>query len=352
MTRPLTAEERAKKAAAGKTARNQGAAARSREVKRHTQAAERADVLKDRRSESEVTWLPVTACFRDLTYQRQSNEARVRKMRDEFDPDLLGVVTLSDRGVADRDGLRYAILDGGHRVDLYLLMGWEDQKILAQVYKDLTIQQEAHIYEEMNSERVRPTTINLFLARVVAREPGAVLLKEAIEAGGAVVSTDYRPGSRYFRAIAEAERVFRVAGPEVVRQAVWCMTEAWGGREEQDTYPGSVFSGIAYILHNFKGRVDVLTLAEKLKDVTPHLIMNQAKAMRDVVHLAPVVCTASVITQVYNKFLRSRRLPDVPTRGWGKSTYQVLAELRQSVDVPYIMVEGKIPTPGEITKGV
>jgi len=334
--------------------RRSAAAKRSnatRQRQREEKALERADVLKDLRSQSEITWVPVTMCFRDMTYQRPTNEARVRKMRDEFDPDLLGVVTLSDRG-PQSDGLQYAILDGGHRVDLYLLMEWHDQKILSQVYHDLSIEQEAHIYSVMNSERVRPTTINLFLARVAAHEPAACLLKEAIEAGGAIISTDYRPGSRYFRAIAEAERVFKVAGPEVVRQAVWCMTEAWAGREEQDTYPGSVFSGIAYIIHNFKGRVDVLTLADKLKDVTPHLIMNQAKAMRDVIKQPPVVCTASVITQVYNKFLRSRRLPDVPTKGWGKSTHQVLLELRQSVDVPYIMVEGKIPTPGEVEHGV
>ncbi len=39
------------------------------------------------------------------------------------------------------------------------------------------------------------------------------------------------------------------------------------------------------------------------------------------------------------------------TKGWGKSTHQVLLELRQSVNVPYIMVEGKIPTPGEVERG-
>jgi len=323
----------------------------TRQRQREEKALERADVLRDLRSQSEITWVPVSMCFRDMIYQRPTNEARVRKMRDEFDPDLLGVVTLSDRG-PQPDNLQYAILDGGHRVDLYHLMDWTDQRILSQVYKDLTIQQEAHIYSVMNSERVRPTTLNLFLARVASKDPAACLLKEAVEAGGAVLSTDYRPGSRYFRAIAEAERVFKVAGPEVVRQAVWCMTEAWADRGEQDTYPGSVFSGIAYILHNFKGRVDVLGLAEKLKDVTPHLIMNQAKAMRDVVKMPPVVCTASVIAQVYNKFLRSRRLPDVPTKGWGKSIHQTVLELRQSIDVPYVMVEGKIPTPGEVEKGV
>ena len=345
--RKTPAELTAAKSRAGKAAGNQSAAAKAREAKRHEEATAKADVLRDLRSDSEITWVPVTACFRDMTYQRATNEARVRKMRDEFDPDLLGVVTLSDR-----KNDTFAILDGGHRVDLYRLMEWDDQKILAQVYKDLTIQQEAHIYSIMNSERVRPTTLNLFLARTAANDPAACLLKEAIEAGGAVLSTDYRPGARYFRAIAEAERVFKVAGPEVVRQAVWCMTEAWSSRQEQDTYPGSVFSGVAYIIHHFRGRVDVLTLADKLKDVTPHLIMNQSKAMKDVTRQQMVVCTASIIAQVYNKFLRSRRLPDVPTTGWGKSHHQVLAELRQSVDVPYIMVQGKIITPGEVEKGV
>lgn len=346
-TSKASTEVSATKSRAGKAATNQSAAVKAREAKRHAAAAERADVLKDLRSDSEITWVPVTACFRDMTYQRPTNEARVRKMRDEFDPDLLGVVTLSYRGNS-----KYAILDGGHRVDLYLLMEWTDQKILAQVYKDLTLQQEAHIYAIMNSERVRPTTLNLFLARVAANDPAATLLKEAVEAGGAVLSTDYRPGARYFRAIAEAERVFRVTGPEVVRQAVWCMTEAWSSRQEQDTYPGSVFSGVAYILHHFKGRVDVLTLAEKLKDTTPGLIMNQAKAMRDVTKQAQVVCSATVIAQHYNKFLRSRRLPEVPTKGWGKTLHQTLAELRQSVNVPYIMIEGHIATPGEIERGV
>lgn len=349
-TRKTPEEVTEAKRRAGQASRSQTAAAKAREAKRHAAAAERADVLRDLRSDSEITWVPVTQCFRDMTYQRPTNEARVRKMRDEFDPDLLGVVTLSDRG--EKSIPRYAILDGGHRVDLYVLMDWNDQQILSQVYKDLTLQQEAHIYAIMNSERVRPTTLNLFLARVAANEPAAVLLKEAVEAGGAMLSTDYRPGARYFRAIAEAERVFRVAGPEVVRQAVWCMTEAWSSRQEQDTYPGSVFSGIAYILHHFKGRVDVLTLGEKLKDVTPHLIMNQSKAMKDVTRHQMVVCTASVIAQVYNKFLRSRRLPDVPTTGWGKTTHQILFELQQAVNVPYIMVEGKILTPGEVEKGV
>src|SRR5882762_8157797 len=122
--------------------------ARTRQANRAKAAQERADVLKDLRSESTITWVPVTSCFRDMTYQRVTNEARVRAMRDDFDPDVLGVVTLSER----EDG-QYAILDGGHRIDLYHLMEWGDQKILAQVYTSLTIEQEAHLYTVMNRDR-------------------------------------------------------------------------------------------------------------------------------------------------------------------------------------------------------
>src|SRR5256885_16921269 len=123
-----------------------------------------------------VEWLRV----RDLSFDPRvnTNPLSVKFIADRvkaFDPDLLGVPDVSQR-----DDGTYIVLDGQHRREILMQIGWGDKKVQCRVYHGLTIDQEARIFLGRNDSR-KPSPVARFLAAGQAYKPEAVAINAIVE---------------------------------------------------------------------------------------------------------------------------------------------------------------------------
>lgn len=92
----------------------------------------------------------------DHSYQRTLRKT-YKKIRDQFDPLLVGVVTLSKR-----PNNTMWVIDGQHRLQAMKELGITNAKAL--VYTGLTLEEEAKIFSLQNLNRIKVAQIDLFNA--------------------------------------------------------------------------------------------------------------------------------------------------------------------------------------------
>lgn len=258
----------------------------------------------------EHDWVPVEDLFSDPRYQRSVDQRRVEKMAAEFDPDALGVIYVSDRGNGT-----FAVMDGFHRVALMRHLGWGDQKMPAFVFNGLKVAEEAEIFTKMNKNRRAPHPIDLFRSEVTAGRPNAVGLNEVFTEAGVVVS---KTGAGTLRAVATAQKVFSIAGPDVLRRTLKILGRAW--ERHDDVYSGDVVSGLALLIYA-ESSIDDKHMADRLSDFTPAMVINKAQAAKEVLEgKTPPAAMAHILTGIYNTRRRSRRLGVFMYQGWPKKT--------------------------------
>lgn len=259
----------------------------------------------------EQDWVPVELLFSDPRYQRDVDHPRVARMAAEFDPDALGVITVSERPNG-----RYAVLDGFHRVELMRYLGWDDQKMPAFVYTGLTVAEEAVIFTRMNKDRRQPTRFHLFKAQVTARDPDAVAVHDVFTRLNLTPSNV--PGPRTIRSLATADKIVKIANVSVLETALRVMLKAWD--ESDDALNGDLLSGLALLVFSWPD-IDTNHLAVRLADHTPGMIMNKSRVTKEVnAELTLPAAVATVVTAIYNTRLRVNRLPQFPYRGWPRKS--------------------------------
>jgi hypothetical protein len=97
-------------------------------------------------------WLPVGEIEVDPTIQRPLNAAWAERIGRELDPDLMGVIHVSQRANG-----RYVVIDGQHRIyGVKNVFGNNGTLVECKVYEGLTKSQEAEFFVGLNNFR-RPT---------------------------------------------------------------------------------------------------------------------------------------------------------------------------------------------------
>lgn len=128
-----------------------------------------------------VARMPVDVMFIDKRYQRPLTsfaEVITRK----FNPVLFGTVSLSDRGERVSPLQRYAVMDGQTRWTAVRRLGVSAAPAL--VFSGLSLADEADIFEQIQSQRRGVTSWYKFRAKLVAKNPAALAIKDIAEAAG------------------------------------------------------------------------------------------------------------------------------------------------------------------------
>jgi hypothetical protein len=241
----------------------------------------------------------------DPAVQRQLNEPRVKKLVDEFDPNLLGLVTASKR----LDG-RYYILDGQHRIAAARRKGYEGY-IATRVYEDLAVTDEANAFLGLNNTR-QVSALDKFHVRVTKGDPGAVALNSALERYGLKASGQHTGGM--FAAIVALERVYAgfLSRPmdmrlDLVEAVLHILTRAYGA-EERKAYQANTIQGIGLLIQIFGKRVNPDDLVSSLRSMTADALAVKGRSIKDLEGGTGAQAIAKVILSVYNKGKSSNRL--------------------------------------------
>lgn len=231
----------------------------------------------------------------DSRVQRTLELPRVKKMAEEFDPAVLGVLVLSRRA----DGGLY-IVDGQHRAEAARAAGKAHTAVEVSIHEGLTLAEEAHLFRLLNATKA-PSAITRFRVRLVEGEEVATHIDKIIHPWGWKVST---PGTGSISAVGTLEMVNGFdpdADRGVLHQTIGTITGAWGLVAEGVASP--VLGGIGVLMNRYAETVNVKELAKTItrKWSDPVSLGSQGKNWKVTRGGRLSYCVAEILHQEYNK---------------------------------------------------
>lgn len=257
---------------------------------------------------SEVDVVEIKDLKVDYNYQRPLNPTRIVKLAADYDSVLAGVITVSAR----KDGTKY-IVDGQHRAFAARDVG--EKEILAVIVKNLTPEQEAQMFRDLNVTQSPATLKAQYKALLAAGDPTATAIEAAVIRAGGKVNRSPNTSS----GINALSALFWIHERDEngIYETLTVIDEAWPELKlAGDCVKVNMLKAVWWLLvQNCKGKADVnrKDLVRKLKSATPDEIFRKAKSYGNVTGSSPWVCTYLAILDVYNHQKRNRAKAVLPT---------------------------------------
>jgi hypothetical protein len=134
-------------------------------------------MFKKKQIKANLTMVPVSQMYTPYEpnsisgYGRPVSNTLVKKITDEFDENMVGVVTVYDMQGKEKAPLPYEINDGNHRVHAIRKVLGEDTTlgVLIKPYEDKKLR--AQTYLDLNQNKRKVDAVEIFRAALVAQKP-------------------------------------------------------------------------------------------------------------------------------------------------------------------------------------
>jgi hypothetical protein len=245
--------------------------------------------------------------FADPAYQRPLDEMRVQRMAAEYDPALLGVIEVSDRG----DG-RFAIIDGQHRWALVREAHPDDDDppLVCNVHRGLTVEDEARLFYEIDAKRRNLTGWDRWWARRGAGDPTVLAIEQIAAGHGLRLGPQTKDGM--IRATRSCEEVVKLGGTQLLDSALSVITAAYG--VVADGLDGQLIHGVAHVVaHYERDELDMARLVDAMQAIAPRQVKARAGMLREAHKGDMPRLVGAVLVDRYNSS-RGRKVEDFFTR--------------------------------------
>lgn len=244
---------------------------------------------------SEIRSLALKSLATDPDVQRSLDTRRVDKIAEDFDPNALGVITVSHRG-----GGTYFVVDGQHRAAAARIVKGDDWKISCRVFDGLSLEEEAGMFRLLNNT-ARVGALDLFRVRVIEGEKVAVYVDEMLTRHG------LRVGPGAFMAVTAAERIYN-RDPMALERTLGVTVRAWG--REGAAVDGRIIEGVGLVFARYGDAIDADSLGERLaRNSDAASLIGRAHTFREMIKKSVVQCIAEIVVEIYNKQRSTRALP-------------------------------------------
>lgn len=253
-----------------------------------------------------IEWIRLGSMAVPPHAQRELKPAKVDKILAEFDLDVFGVPTVSERrGI-------YYILDGQHRVEAIKRWngdGWEDLRIECRVYRSLTEAEEADKFSRLN-DAMSVTVYDKFRIGVNAGYEVENKIKKVVEREGLKISREQVPGG--IGAVGTLRRVYVRSSDKVLAKTLRITRDAYG----DPGFEGSVIDGLGLMVQRYDGLIDEQIAVEQLSSAHGGVkgLLNKAAVIREKVGGAKAQCVAAAAVDIINSKRGGKKLPS-----WWKS---------------------------------
>lgn len=176
-------------------------------------------VTKKVEREASLRWVPIAKMRVNPLAQRDLNQSRVDHLAANLDLEQIGTPTVNNR-----DGAYY-IIDGQHRIEALIQIGWEDQAIQCWTYSGLSEQDEAEKFLKLN-DVLTVNSMAKFRAGVHAGRTVPCDIDRIVRAQNLCVSADKIDGA--IGAVGTLERVYHRDGPAAMAKALRIIRDAYG----------------------------------------------------------------------------------------------------------------------------
>lgn len=249
-------------------------------------------------------WIPLRELEPHPLAQRKLDQRHADRIAAEFDPALLGIITVAET----KKGRRW-IVDGQHRkvAALAFVNGDGSQTIKCNVIEVEDDAEAARLFLGLNCHKT-VLTLDKFMVRVTASDPVAVGIVAILKKYGLRIDRTRNRG--VVQAVDALESVFeRQRGALLLERVVRTLNNVWG--DDPDAYSGQLVRGLGLLLHKYGTAVDDEDLTRKLaKSGTPLNMMGRAKNLRAAMGVSIAQATFECIRTEYNKGKRSGGLEE------------------------------------------
>lgn len=240
-----------------------------------------------------LEWVRVSEMRVSPKAQRAHNKpgamALIEEIVSNFDPDKLGTLTVSER-----DGT-FWVVDGGHRMNALIKMGYEDQMVQCWAYHGLTEEQEADLFLDLNNVRT-VSVMDKFKVAVVAGRPIETQIDAIARQEGLSIGT-YR-GETSIQCAGALMRVYQNGGTKVLERTLQIVRDAYG----KAGFVARVVEGIGMFVATYENTFDQDRLVGKLSQKMGGVngLINQAQVTRATYGVSMAVSVAATVVETYN----------------------------------------------------
>jgi ParB-like chromosome segregation protein Spo0J len=248
--------------------------------------------------------LPLDELAVDEGYQRPLTNFW-ETVRDNFNPALVGTLVVSER----RNGSKW-IIDGQTRWAAMCEQGWEsyrDESGLVHngapclVYEGLSKAQEAQLFALLQTQRRGMRTYHRFRAQLVAKNKQAVGIAKVVTAAGFDLGVEETRDT--LQSIAALERAYKVA-PDHLADVLGIIRDVWG-TQDKTAVQAQMIAGLSTFVRK-QERLDYDRLKDRLRDVTPQLLINRAAQIRE--GAGPGTGAAGSVAQaILSEYMRKKK---------------------------------------------
>jgi hypothetical protein len=223
---------------------------------------------------SEVREVPANLLTIDPRVQRASDPRRVKKLADNWDDLMVGVLTVSHRqalvmpipGNVDVDE-EFVVLDGQTRLEAFRLVCNDDSltaaPMVCQVFESLTLKEEAQIFLQHNDRRA-VTPRDRYRLAVTAGEEWALDIRDIAGRTGWYVqgSEKISPKARLFSAVGAAEKIYRMDEGRSLRKTFDVIDAAW--QSPKGAVCSETIFGLGLLYARYEEEINGRSLVQKL----------------------------------------------------------------------------------------
>jgi hypothetical protein len=242
--------------------------------------------------------------------REQMKMAKVNKIVKEYNPDAVGLITVSlrkDRG--------HYIIDGWHRVEAVRRVTDNMGEVTCRVFTGLSLPEEAQMFLDLNYAN-QPSLLDKFRVSLAAENPRSKYLEEITRAHGWKITVV--PSNANINAVGRLENLYEYsqrieAEPNLVELALKVITHAWG--HDRHGAQAVILEGLGRLLGEHRGLINLDRLVGQLKQFKggPEALHRKAREYASLRGLRVAMAVADIITEEYNKGLKKGGKNNLPT---------------------------------------
>lgn len=199
-------------------------------------------------------------------YQRELKMAKVRKIANNFIPDVVGIALVSFR---DGD---FWCLDAQHRIKAMEMLGYKE--IWCQVITGISYKEECERFNLLNTGRTQLTANQVFHCRVEGNDKDALELVEMFKK----YRFEYNKNNgtkddNLIGAVSKFVKMQKTFGMHRVEKVLRILRNAWYG--DKNSLSSAIITGLSTFLEE-NTPCDELILTKALEKVMPNILIAQA----------------------------------------------------------------------------
>lgn len=241
----------------------------------------------------------------DRSYQRELDHARVKQMIRDYSPSLLLPFAVNIRA----DGTEFTV-DGQHRTAMLAGLGKSDANVACVVYRGLTIEEEAWLFDELNKRQKKLTPLQQYRGAVAAGDSEALAIKADVEGAGFVIRPEQRDLSRSnISGISALKRVRKQYGTDHLPKTLGLIAATWGNNHGPSA---DVVLHVADFIYRYEGHFNVKRFARIFAKEDPSFLTAQVKVNKVSGGMDFLTAWNFKLVEIYNKGLRDdQKLPNL-----------------------------------------